>query len=106
MCAPPSCGTLQVCYAHQEQTLNPLRPLPALAALCVLYLSGDPSLAAHAGSPHTIRRNHEQSVVVVPLVQHVGPRFPIPRAGSSSEDQVQFECGQTEKPVWDRQGQR
>jgi hypothetical protein len=52
-----------------------------------------------------IRRNHGQPVAVVPLVQHTGARFPIPRVGSSSEDRLELEGDQAEKPAADRQGQ-
>jgi hypothetical protein len=94
-----------------------LRPLPAYAgAACSpgqvgvacshMPLSDDERHATLAGPPHRTRRNHGQPVAVVPLAPHAGARFPVLMAGSSSEDQVRLESGQTEIKASDGQGQR
>jgi len=71
-----------------------------------LPLSGDVQHAALVGQLHTTRRNHTRCDGAVLLARHAAARFPIPRAGSSSEDQVQLEGGQAETPAADGQGQR
>ena len=71
-----------------------------------------PSFSTTRGTQHTPDRLighaviYERPVVLFPLSQHAGPRFPIARAGSSSEDQVQLEGGQAEPKASDGQGQR
>ncbi len=117
VCAPPSCGTLLVCYGHREHTTDPLRPLSAHAdAACStdqvgdpcshIPLSGDARHGVHDELPHRTRRNHARCVGAVLLVRHAGARLPIARAGSSSGGQLQRERGQAETPAADRQGQR
>jgi hypothetical protein len=67
--------------------------------------------AATRGTQHSLdclirhARPHVRCDAAVLPVRHAGARFPIARAGSSSEDQVQLEGGQGETPVLDRQGQ-
>ena len=69
-------------------------------------LSGDARPAVHAGPPQTTRRNHARCDGAVPPARHAGARLPMPRAGSSSEEQVRLEGGQAEIPAADGQGQR
>ena len=69
-------------------------------------LCGDEQHLARDGPPHMIRRNHARCDGAVLPDRHAGARLPIPRAGSSSEDQGQLEGGQVETPVLDRQGQK
>ena len=117
VCAAPCCGTLLVRHWHREHTTNPLRPLPAhtdaacspglVADPCShVPLSGDAQHAAHAGPPHTTRRNHGRCDAAVPPARHAEARLPMPSAGSSSEDQGQLEGGQVETEASDGQGQR
>src|SRR6266851_398063 len=97
-----------------EHTVDLLRPLPAHAdAVCNtghvgdpcshVPLSGDARHAAHAGPPHTTRRNYGQSVAVVPPARPAGAQSAMQRAGSSSEDQVRLESGEAETKASDRQ---
>jgi hypothetical protein len=117
VCAAPCCGTLLTCHWHWEHTTDPLRPLPAHAdAACStghvgdpwshVPFSGDARHAAPAGLPQTTRRNHARCDGAVPPARHAGARLPMPKAGSSSEDQVRLEGGQAETEATDRQGQR
>jgi hypothetical protein len=57
-------------------------------------LSGDARHAVHGGPPHRTRRNHARCDGAVPLTRPAGARLPMPRAGSSSEDQVRLEGGE------------
>ncbi len=97
--------------------MDPFRPLPAYAdAACYpghvgdpcshVPLSGDARHAAHAGPPHTTRRNHARCDGAVPSARHAGAQSAMPRAGSSSEDQVRLESGEAETKASDGQGQR
>ena len=94
-----------------------LRPLPAyVGAACYpgyvgdpcsrVPLSGDVQPATLAGPPHRTRRNHARCDGAVLPARHAGARLPMPRAGSSSEDQGQLEGGQAETKASDGQGQR
>ena len=96
---------------------GPAPPLPAHAdAACStghvgnpcshLPLSSDARHAAHVGLPHTTRRNHARSDGAVPPARPAGARLPTPRAGSSSEVQLQLEGGQAETKASDGQRQR
>lgn len=116
VCTPPFCCTLLVCHRNREHTTDPLRPLPARAdAGCSsghvgdpcshVPLSGDEQHAALAGPLHTTRRNQARCDAAVLPARHAGARCPMPRAGSSSADQVQLEGGQAETEAADRQGQ-
>jgi len=107
-------GVSQEPGAHDA---DPLRPLPAYAgAACYpghvgdprshVPLSGDARHEVHAGSPHMTRRNPARCDGAVPPARPAGARFPMQRAGSSSEDQVWLENGQVETPVADGRGQR
>ncbi len=69
-------------------------------------LSDGAQHAVPSGSPHMTHRNHAQCDGVVPLARHAGARFPILRVESSSEDRLEFEGDQAEKPAADRQGQK
>ena len=86
--------------------MNPHRPLPAHTdAACAIkatwvlrahtsHLAATRTQhAALAEPPHMTRRNHARCDGAVLPAQHAGARFPIARAGSSSEDQVQLEGG-------------
>ena len=84
-----------------------LRPLPAYAGtVCSTEQVGDPCShvpvngderhEVHVGLPHMTRRNHERCDGAVPPARPAGARFPIPRAESSSEDQVQLESSKAE----------
>jgi hypothetical protein len=117
VCAPPSYGTLLVCYWNRGHPADPFRSLPIhVDAVCSTGHVADPCShvplsvyerhAGPVGPPHRTRRNHGQSVAVVLPVQHAGARLPILQAGSSSEDQVQLEGSQVETPLLDRQGQK
>jgi hypothetical protein len=117
VCAPPCCGTLLVCHRIRQRTTGPLRPSPAHADVACYIghaadpcshvpLSGDARHGVHDGLPHRTRHNHARCDGVVPPARHAGARFPMPRAGSSSEDQVQLEGGEAETKASDRQGQR
>jgi hypothetical protein len=117
VCTPPFCSTLLVCHRNREHTTDPLRPLPACAdAGCStghvgdpcshIPLSGDARYAAHAGPPHTTRRNPARCDGAVPPARHAGAHSAMLRAGSSSVDQVRLEDGQAETPVANGQGQR
>ncbi len=69
-------------------------------------LSDDAWPAVPAGPLHTTRRNHGQCDAAGPPGRPAGARYPIPRAGSSSGDQLGLEGGQAETPTVDRQGQK
>ena len=69
-------------------------------------LSDDARHEVHAGPPHTTRRIHGRCDGAVPPARPAGARFPMPRVGSSSEDQVQLEGGQAETEASDGQGQK
>ena len=94
-----------------------LRPLTAHAdaAWCTGHaadqcshfpLSGDAQHAARVGPPHRTRRNHLRCDGVVLPARPAGARLPMPREGSSSEDQVQLEGCRAETKASDGQGQR
>jgi hypothetical protein len=68
-------------------------------------LSGDARHAVHAVLPHMTRRNHARGDGAVPPARYARARFPMPRAGSSSEDQVQLEGSEAETEASDGQGQ-
>src|SRR5947207_1221540 len=100
-----------------EHTTNLLQPSPAQAdtayytgymdAPCShVPLSGDVQPGAPAGPPHTTRRIHGRWGGAIPPARHVGARLPMPRAGSSSEDQLRFEGGRAETKASDGRGQR
>ena len=116
MCAPGSSGTRLVCHWNREHTTDPLHPLPAHAdaargiqtmwgSVLTDPFCGDARHAVPAGPPHTTPRNHARCDGAVPPARHAGARLPIPRAGSSSEDQVECKGGQAETKASDRQGQ-
>jgi len=99
-----------------EHTTDLLRPSPALAdaaysagqvgAPCShVPLSLNVRLAAPAGPPHTTRHKHARCDGAVPPARHAGALFPMPRAGSSSEDQGRLESGEAETKVSDGRGQ-
>src|SRR5260370_30351020 len=69
-------------------------------------LTGDAQHAALAGPLHTTRPNPARCDGAVLPARLAGARLPIPRAGSSSEDQVRLEGGEAEPPAADGQGQR
>jgi hypothetical protein len=85
------------CVRYTGHVADPCSPVP---------LSGDARHAVPAGPPHTTRRNPARCDGVVPPARHAGARLPMLRAGSSSEDQGQFEGGQAAIPAADGQGQR
>ena len=68
--------------------------------------SDDAQHAAPAGPPHMTHRNHARCDGAVPPARPAGARSLIPRAGSSSEDQVQRESGEAETQASDCQGSR
>jgi len=90
-----------------EHMTDLLRPSPAQAdAACShVPLSGDARPAAPAGPPHTIRRNHGRCDAAVPPARPARARFPMPRAGSSSEDQGRLAGGETGISAADGRGQ-
>ncbi len=84
------------CVSYPGHAADPCSHVP---------LSGDAQHAALAGLTHTTRRIHARCGGAVPPARHAGVRFAMPRAGSSSKDQVQLECGQAEIPAAVGQGQ-
>ena len=100
-----------------EHTTDMLLPLPAHAdATCYaghvgapfshVPLSGDAQHVALAGPLQRTRRNPARCDRAVLPARHTGARLPIPRAGSSSEDQGQLTVGQAETEAADGQVQR
>jgi hypothetical protein len=69
-------------------------------------ISSDARHATLVGPSHTTRYNHARCDAGVLPVRHAGARLPIPRAESSSEDQLQRGGGQIETSALDRRGQR
>jgi len=101
-----------------EYTTDPLRPVPTHAdAACGITgyvgdpcshvpLSGDEWPAVPAGPPHRTHCNHARCDGAVPPARPAGAPLPMPRAGSSSEDQGRLESGEAETEASDGQGQR